>query len=288
MWIINCVLLIMGSVAAACGVSFYFRNREASGNIRFYILSFGISAAVWCLFFGLIGFCDDLEMCNQLRKIGDIGIICFLITETFLATDITNVPRNTARVLKGLSIIAGIIDYLVFSQDKVSTFVRMNNWTTWVANPAGALNRAVHSVYMAFSFLVLFSLGLVWMRRNTVKRIRRFLYMVFAANFSMLFFAIPDTILPLMGKTAVSTSGIGGALCAIVMWYGATQLGSFDIRTGNIKDRLFDFIEAGVIVLDVDRKIAMMNRFVRNLAGNQVGVSDSKEQRQNDRGDVPL
>lgn len=252
MWIINCFLLIMGTVAAVCGISFYLRNREASGNIRFYILSLGISAAVWCLFFGLIGFCDDLEMCNKLRKAGDVGVICFLITETYLVTDITDISRSVARIFKGLSIAAGIVDYLFFTRDNVSTFVREGVWKTWIANPAGAFNRTVHSIYVLFSFLVLFSFGIVWMRNNKVKRLKRFLYIVFAANFNMLFFAIPDTLLPAMGRTAVSTSGIGGALCAIVMWYGATQLGSFDIRTGNIKDRLFDFIEAGVIVLDVD------------------------------------
>ncbi|MBQ7677538.1 MAG: response regulator, partial [Lachnospiraceae bacterium] len=74
------------------------------------------------------------------------------------------------------------------------------------------------------------------------------------------------TYLPAMGQHAVSTSGIGGALCAIVMWYGAIRLNAFDIRMGYVKDRLFDFVEAGIIVFDVDRRIAMLNRFSKKLA----------------------
>ena len=65
---------------------------------------------------------------------------------------------------------------------------------------------------------------------------------------------------------AISTSGLGAAACTIVMWYGATQLNSFDIRTGNIKDRLFDFLEAGIIILDTDFKIALVNRYASQLA----------------------
>ena len=266
MWIINCILLIVGTVAAVCGISFYFRNREASGNIRFYILSYGISSAIWCLFFGVIGFCDDFEACNILRKFGDIGVVLFLITETFLVTEISGAKRSTARLFKGLAIVTGLVDYLFFAQDDLDLFVREGGWTTWNPNPARALNRAVHSGYCVFTFVVLLSFGIVWLKNNKVKRLRRFLYIVFAANFNIVFFSTPDTFLPAVGRTAVPTSGIGAAVCAIVIWYGATRLGAFDIRTGNIKDRLFDFLEAGVIVLNVDQRIVMMNRYSRNIA----------------------
>ena len=266
MWIINCVLLVLGTVASVCGISFYLRNREATGNIRFYIFSYGNCAAIWCYFFGLIGFCDNLAMCSLLRKIGDIGIIAFLITETFLVTDISGASKKVTKTFKALSIIAGVADYLVFSQDHVNAFVRMDGWTTWVADPDGAFNRAFHSGFIIYTFFVLSSFGIVWIRNNREKRLRRFLYTVFIANFMMLSCTFPDTFLPAMGKPAVSTSGIGAALCSIVMWYGATQLGAFDIRMGNIRDRLFDFIEAGVIVLDVEQKIAVMNRYSKKLA----------------------
>ena len=272
MWIINCILLVIGTVAAVCGISFYVRNKEASGNIRFYIFFFGICAGIWCIFFGLIGFCADFKVCDILRKIGDIGVIGFLITETFLVMDISGVRSGVAKTFKWLAVLTGIVDYLLFSRSNVDQFVREDGWTTWVPDPTGAANRTVHSCYVLFTFIVLFSFGLVWLKNNKVKRLRRFLFLVFAANFNILFFSIPDTLLPTFGLTAIPTSGIGGALCAIVMWYGATQLGSFDIRTGNIKDRLFDFIEAGVIVFEVDRRVAMLNRYCRKLS-EAVGVS---------------
>ena len=265
MWIINCILLVVGTVAAVCGISFYLRNKEASGNIRSYILSCGNCSAIWCICFGILGICNDLELCNVFRKVGDIGIVAFLATEIFLVTEISGAKKEAVRFFKISSVIAAIFDYIIFSQDNVNTFIRMDGYTTWVSNSEGVMNRAFHAGYILFTFLVLLSFGIIWMRNNKVRRLRRFLHIVFAANFTMLFFSLPDTFLPAFGKPAVSTSGIGSALCAIVMWYGATELGSFDIRTGNIQEKLFDFIEAGVIVLDTERKISMTNRYFGKL-----------------------
>ena len=266
MWVMSCLLLIIGTVAGTCGISFYLRNREAAGSIRLFIFSYGICAAIWCIFFGAIGFCEDNDICYILRKIADIGVVGFLITETFLITSISGAGKRVSKVFRVLSVIAGVVDYYFFSQNTVSSFVRKKSWTTWVANPEGAFNRAVHTVYIVLTFLVLFSFGIVWIRHNRVKRLRNFMKMVFIANFTMLFFTLPDTFFPAMGLTAVPTSGMGAAVCFLVIWYGASQLSSFDLRMGNIRDRVFDFIETGVIVFGTDHKTAVINRFADALA----------------------
>lgn len=275
MWVMSCLLLIIGTVAGVCGTSFYLRNREAVGSIRLYIFSYGISAAIWCIFFGCIGFCEDPDVCVLLRRIGDVGVDAFLVTETFLITSISGAGERSSAVFRILSVIAGVADHFVFSQDNVSTFVRENGWTTWLANPEGAFARVIHTVYIVFTFLVLFSFGLIWIKNNKAQRLRRFLKMVFVANFTMLFFTIPDTFFPAMGLPAIPTSGMGAAVCFMVIWYGATQLSSFDLRMGNIRDRVFDFIETGVIVFDTKRRIAVINRFADALARNE-GLGGNK------------
>jgi hypothetical protein len=157
MWIINCLLLIIGTAAGVCGIGFFIRNQKATGRMRYYILAYGVSSALWCILFGMIGFCDDLSLCHALRRIADIGVVSFLIAEAFLVTDICGVNGRIARACKAISIVLGVVDYLFFAQDKVNTFVRVGNCTTWIANPAGAVNRAVHSVYIAITFIMLFS-----------------------------------------------------------------------------------------------------------------------------------
>ena len=273
MWIISCLLLIIGTVAGVCGISFFVRNQKATGRLRYYIFAYGICSAIWCIFFGLLGICDDLNLCYLLRKIADLGVVSFLIAETFLGADMCGLNEKTANFFKTLSIVLGVVDYLVYAQNKVNTFVRIGNYTSWIANPEGSLNRAIHSAYIAFTFIMLFSFAVVWYRKNRVKRLRRFLRLFIISNYLMLFFTLPDTFLPIMGKPAVATSGIGAALCAIVIWYGAAQLGSFDIRMGNLRDKLFDFMEVGVVALNTDKKIVLLNRY----AENRMKYSDSSE-----------
>ena len=88
MRIINCLLLIIGTAAGVCGIGFFIRNQKAPGRMRYYILAYGVSSALWCILSGMIGFCDDLSLCHALRRIADIlrnGILrsdrLFLITE---------------------------------------------------------------------------------------------------------------------------------------------------------------------------------------------------------------
>lgn len=266
MWIINCLLLMMGAVSAVMGISFYARNRQASGKIRFYILFYGLCSALWCICYGIIGVNDNITQCEIVRKIGVVGIDGFLITEVFLVSEMSGARRGQIRLLRTASVLISVIDYFTFSQSKVDIFVRKRAWTTWKANPDYEFNRSIHTAYIILIFCTLIFFGINWIKNNRLKRLKHFLFMVFLSNFIMLFFTLPDTFLPAKGMSAISTSGLGAAACTIVMWYGATQLNSFDIRTANIRDRLFDFVEAGIIILDIDFSIALVNRYAAQLA----------------------
>jgi FtsH-binding integral membrane protein len=98
-----------------------------------------------------------------------------------------------------------------------------------------------------------------------LKRMKRFLMILCIANFGLIAFCLPDTFMPMLGLPSVSTSGFGAAVCTIVVWYGATQLNSFDIRMGNITEKLFEFIDAGIIVFNTDREMVMENRYSRQF-----------------------
>ena len=276
MWIINVILLITGTVAAVCGISFLIRNKEASGNIKYYIFFYGFFAALWCLCYGLIGLCDDLSVCYNLRKIGILGVDGFLITEVFLISEISGVKKYWVVRFKQGAVLISIIDYAFFALNKVDNFVRLNNWTTWYGNEGASTNRTIHSIYMAVLFLSLFYLGIRWGMNKEYKRQKRFLRIMFIANFALLFSSGPDTIMPIFGLPAVSTSGIGAAVCGIIVWYGATQLNSFDLRMGNIKDRVFNFMDAGVIIFDMDHSIALVNRYAGAMVKDGTDIALNK------------
>ena len=264
-WIINnCLLFILGTIAGVMGVSFYLRNRSANGNIRYYILFYGIFSALWCISYGVLGVVTDLSLCAIIRIFGLVAINGFLINEMFLATEMAGVNKRVAIGLRAFAFVAAAIDLAMYSHRDLDIFVREDGYTKWYANPDMQLNRNVHSIYEALMFLTLFILAMIWLKRTRMKRSRKFMSILIAANFSLLFFTIPDSVFPIFGLPGVATSGIGGAVCTLVVWYGATVLVSFDVSVGNITERLFDFIEAGVIVFDTNRRIALMNAYAEN------------------------
>ncbi len=273
MWIINCILLVIGSVAAVMGISFYWRNKEAEGWMRLYICAMGVGAAIWCITFGMIGITENQKICDPIRSVGIVALTAFLTSELFLVSDVSGAKRGVMTAAKIISVVVSIVDVAVFGRFGMDIFIRADGRTTWYANPGFETNRIYHSVYIAIMFLSLLIFGIIWLVRNKVKRLKHFLILAFIANFTMLFFAIPDTLLPALGHEAVPTSGIGAAVCAIVMWYGATQLSSFDIRMGKIKDKVFDFIDAGVVVFDLSGRVAVSNRYAaeRIQYGNRGG-----------------
>lgn len=264
-WIINnCALLILGTIAGVLGISFYFRNKGSAGNIRYYMLFYGVFSALWCLCYAILGVTTDLSFCAGIRTVGLLAIDAFLINETLIVTEMAGIRKRTAMFIHIVVCMMSVADILIYSHKDVDNFVREDGYTRWFANTEMHLNRTIHNIYEIMMFLLLFILALIWMKRTKLKRSRRFLKILIFANFSILFFTIPDTLFPAIGLPGIATSGLGGAVCTIVMWYGANVINSFDVSVGNITRRVFNFIEAGVIVFDTNRRIAIMNAYAEN------------------------
>ena len=52
--VINSSVIILGTIANICGVSFYIREKEI-GKLRVYIMLLGVFAGFWCYGFGFMG-----------------------------------------------------------------------------------------------------------------------------------------------------------------------------------------------------------------------------------------
>lgn len=262
---VNYLLLMLGMVADVFGISFYLRNRKYSRDISLYILAMGIFSGVWCICYGFIGFTTEDAVCNLWRRAGILGVDGFLIAEAFLFSKIVLKNRSTIKITRTTVTISAIVDYFLFSQPGLDRFVRVGNWTTWYATKGYVFNRGYHTFFVALTFLILFAIGLVWIKTNALRREKRFIILCFLANFLLIFFTLPDTFLPVMGYPGIPMSGIGSFGCTAVIYYGATQLNSFDIRMGNIADRFLDFVDAGIIVFDLKKKMVIQNQYSERI-----------------------
>ena len=121
---------MLGSVSAVLGISFYYRNRQAAGKTRFYILFYGLCSAVWCICYGMIGISDNLELCEQIRKVGVAGINGFLLTEVFLVSEMSGAKAGLIKSMRVFATLITVIDFLFFARSKVDMFIRKRAWTT--------------------------------------------------------------------------------------------------------------------------------------------------------------
>lgn len=65
---INIALIIAATFVLTCGVSFFIRAKNA-GSTKVYVLMYGLTAGLWCMCYGLIGFCRNPEAAMRLRQI---------------------------------------------------------------------------------------------------------------------------------------------------------------------------------------------------------------------------
>lgn len=266
--LINVILLMLASIVLFIGIQFFIRNKVSSNKTRHYVLGYSIFSGLWCLCYGLIGLTDNFDYAVLLRALGIISINGFSIVEVFLLSGMDMDKKGIRISSRVIAIIIGIVDTILFANKNVATFVRIGNWTTWVGNPDYKFARIVHSVIVILYVVIMFALGVRWYKSNALKRQKRFIACVFIANFSMLFLTIPDTLLPMFGRYIVSTSGIGSAICTVVIWYGASILNSFDINIGNVFEKIYKFIDAGVLVFDMDYNLVLSNPFGERLIAN--------------------
>lgn len=65
--LVNCLLLVLGTVALVMGISFYFRNIKYEKETSVILLMYGLSSAIWCFCYGLIGIIPKVEWCPYIR-----------------------------------------------------------------------------------------------------------------------------------------------------------------------------------------------------------------------------
>ncbi len=271
MWVINCILIIIGTMAAISCVNYCIRYRDARGRIRFYILVCGLSSDLWCIGYAMVGLAPDLTMCGTIRAFAVFGVCSFLATEILLVADLSGANRHMVRIAKGIAIAISIPDFIIYSAYDMDIYIRVYGRNSWYANPDYAFNGTCHSIYMGITTLLLLIFWIIWIRNSKLKRLRNFLFVFLGANLLIFLFSIPDTFASAGGGHPVPTSGIGAALCAILLSYGATRLNLFDVRLGNIRDKVFDFLEAGILIFDMDHRIAILNHYARELVDEEIG-----------------
>ena len=261
----NVVLSVLGVLGLVMGLS-YFVREKVFGYIKFYLLILGIAVFIWCCGYSLMGMTDNMSLAFVLRDIGLIGLLVFLVTEHMLVTYMSGISGKKAVIIEATIASLAIIDGIIFGMPDANIFVVVDGRTVFYGNET--FGKYFHAGFLAVYIISMIVLDIIWMRKKKPKRERYFQVYGTIANALLVIAAIPDTLLPALGKTSISSSGVGGFLCMAVIWSAANRSNTFNITVQNLGSYIYESVNTAVLIFDVDAKIQLANNYARELLGD--------------------
>ena len=268
-YFINTSMVVLGTLGLIMGLSYFMREKLA-GAIRWFLLFLGIFTCIWCSFYGIMGFCENLAIAHVMRNIGLFGIAGFLVAEAFLLIHMVEMVAPLGYICAGIFTAFAITDFVIFSHKGTNIYARTlaDDRTFYYAAPC--FEREFHYVFLAFTFVSFMVLDVIWFIKKKPRREKLFQVEATLANFIIILMAIPDTILPQVAGIALPTSGIGAFVCLFVIWRAAVENNTFHISIGNLGKYIYQLVNTAVLVFDPVGKLVMANHFSVNLFGESV------------------
>ena len=273
MTIITTLLIVWGTVSAVYGVHFFYREKNA-GYFRSTMLLLGMSAAMWQIGYGVFGICDNIEVCAIIRRFALIGVGLYPLTETVLALHMTKVSKKAQYVVRTFLMVYALADWILFSNPEVDIIERVDGFTRFAAVDSPA--RTFHSLFVFTVFLTAFISWCIWFKGVKFKREKRLMYRILIANMAIMLCAIPDTFLVSRMKYGFPMSGIGAGLSILIWFLAADKYNTFSISSKTLGDYVQRVANEGIVIFDVDGRVAELNKYAQETLGIKEGqrISD--------------
>ena len=266
MWYLFDVFLI--SLATFCFFIGVLSLRRINENKR---LSLGIfflclAAGFWTLIYGIIGLTPNLKLVEKLRYPGIFFVNLFIVLDCCFFAGLLAENNKFIKVYKyAISIIVSLLgfsDLFVFTQPEVDIFFRENNWTSWFMQDCW--QRDYHTVFVLTTFGLMLIMA-VFLFIQTLKDGRRhdFIKKAIFANIVMVVFCFPDTFFLYFHVQGFPTSGLGAALCSIIIYYYSLTQNVVSLNFAALSHKIFDSLKVPVIIFETDETIAMANTNAR-------------------------
>lgn len=240
-------------------VSFYARERKKgrSANPIFVFLA-GLYASLWCFGYGFMGFQTKPEIADILLNIGYIGCVGYIYC---IANFVAGLLEWRRSLRNALTILFGLLGLA-----NIAIWILVDNHVYFIADSGRMAYTSVFSVgtyfnasYSAVSVLLASGLGISLIRKVKDKKVRHMCFWVMVSHVFLALGAIPDTLFPLMGKTSIPTSGMGGAIAFFVVYIACSRFNALEITSKNLS---WDVFAAGnnlILVFNNDLSLATAN-----------------------------
>ncbi len=262
-------LIVVGSHSIIYGILFFQREKDA-GYFRNTMLILGLSAGIWPIGYGMVGFCQDPEVCVWFRRLALAGVVAYPLAETILGLKKTRLSQIAQNLIRVALTVYAVADWLIYSRAGVDRFVQVGTWTTFQAVPCP--ERTFHTIYIIVICSMGFSAWFLWFKNMTHKREKKLLYGILVANVVIAICAIPDTFLVRWMEFGLPLSGFGAGISMLLWYLAAEKYNTFSISSKTMGDYAQNVVNEGIVILDESLHAVVSNKF----ASEELGVSEGQ------------
>lgn len=257
--LINLSLVFLGSICLVIGLNYFIQEKNAA--TRHTIPLMGLFAALWCCGYAFMGMTGNTRHALVGRNLGLLGVIGFMFIEFIFVAVQSGLPRKVTRIAFPTVGILSILDYILYSNGSVLTFIRYHERTCYYARATFA--RYFHDFYLIFLFISMLAMAIYWYRHLRLTREKQILRGLTIANLILFVCSIPDTVLPLLSKPSFPASCFGAFGTYLVIWFVSVRANAFSISVHNFGSYIYEYSTAYILVFDHREVLAMANKSAR-------------------------
>jgi len=253
---VNSSLIMLGTTAGLCGISFYAREKKM-GGLRAGVMLLGIFAGLWCIGYGLMGmYTSPLEFAIP-RAVGLFSIVGYLSVLLIVIMLLINTPPVYSRIIATIYIVYGLSDAVMMSRLDNHTFIRLDGRTAYYS--LNTFATFYHKIYITVSLALILSVGLIWLCNRNTKQNKKIIFVLMVAHLALVALCIPDTVLPAFGLPSFPSSCYGVAFSYLILWYNCVHNNVLSITVQNVSSYVYQAMNVNILVFDMDKNLYMAN-----------------------------
>ena len=261
--ILNLILISLGVLAFASGISFYFNEREMK-YISYYTMFFGITTFLICDGYAVMGFMTNLKAAAIVRQIGLYGIDLYLLLQIAFLTKEIKLKARTRYLIIGFYALFVMHDLIIFGDISSVKMVRYDYHTAY--EHVGVYPLVFHYTYIISMIVGLMITGIKWFNSLTARRDKRFVVELILADWSILLFALPEYFAKqFTQKYPAFPYCIAFVFVYFFFWSIVKRHVIFTPTAKNVSEQVFYSIDIPILIFDMDGIAKLFNPFAKKM-----------------------
>lgn len=221
-----------------------------------YMAGFSLGSAIWSLGFCSLWIQTKPEYAYWCRTLGLIGTFIFLIFALINVAHYSGISHRLKRILSIFSL-TGIPIYFMIVEKHQTLYFMENGTMTYLFKPGLANN--LYTLYSLWIALTIVLLNVHMLRKAPNQRTSAFAKRFFLVELCVFLGMILDTILPLIGESAIPGSTITQFWGLIVLYHAVAAFDHTRLTNANMSEFIYSFLSVPVLVYDTDQRIHIAN-----------------------------